>query len=109
MHVPTLITPYCGTPQAGRIAEGEGTAAITLHARTADQLYSPPADWGAISQLVAAVRVPVIGNGDVFEAADAMRMLRETGERLYVYRNCAGGLVDCCAALWRLQYQTSFF
>jgi hypothetical protein len=69
----------CTPPQAGRIAEAEGAAAITLHARTADQLYSPPADWVAVGELVRAVGVPVIGNGDVFEAADAIRMIRETG------------------------------
>ncbi|KXZ54152.1 hypothetical protein GPECTOR_5g250 [Gonium pectorale] len=60
------LTPELQTHlQAGRIAESEGAAAITLHARTADQLYSPPADWAAVRQLVEAVRVPVIGNGDV--------------------------------------------
>lgn len=79
-------------PQAGRIAEEEGAAALTLHARTADQLYYPPVDWSAIRQLVQAVRIPVIGNGDVYEGRDAVRMVRETG--------CAGGRglggVCCC-------------
>ena len=68
-------------PQAGRIAEREGAAGVTLHARTADQLYSPSADWGAIRELAAALRIPVIGNGDVFEGLDAVRMVRETGGR----------------------------
>lgn len=49
------------------MAEAEGAAAISLHARTAVQLYDPPADWQAIARLVAAVSIPVIGNGDVFE------------------------------------------
>jgi tRNA-dihydrouridine synthase len=66
--------------QAGQIAEEEGAAGVTLHARTAEQLYSPPADWEAIRQLAAELRIPVIGNGDVFEGADAIRMIRETGE-----------------------------
>lgn len=75
--IPTLPSPLA--MQASRIAEQEGVAAITLHARAADQLYSPPADWAAIRQLAQAVRVPVIGNGDVYEGADAIRMIRETG------------------------------
>lgn len=53
--------------QAGRVAEAEGAAAVSLHARTAEQLYDPPATWNAISRLVAAVSIPVLGNGDVFE------------------------------------------
>jgi len=56
-----------------------GVAAITLHARTAGQGYRGPADWSAIARLVEAVAVPVIGNGDVFTAHDALRMKRRTG------------------------------
>lgn len=88
-------------PKAGRIAEVEGVSAISLHARTADQLYSPPADWGAIRRLVGSVGVPVIGNGDVFEAADAMRMLRETGGRRRGAR--VGAREDCAAVSQRWQ------
>lgn len=55
--------------QAGRVAEAEGAAAVSLHARTAAQLYDPPAKWDAIASLVAAVSIPVLGNGDVFEAS----------------------------------------
>lgn len=70
--------------QAGVIAADEGATGIVLHARTADQQYSPPAHWEAVQQLVQAVPgLPVIGNGDVFEAADAVQMMRLTG--------CAGG------------------
>ncbi|KAI8464215.1 MAG: dihydrouridine synthase-domain-containing protein [Monoraphidium minutum] len=77
--------------EAGAIAEEEGVAGITLHARTADQLYAPHADWGAVRALVSAVRVPVIGNGDVFEAADAIQMIRETGcAGVMVGRGCLG-------------------
>lgn len=66
--------------QAGVIAAEEGVAGIVLHARTADQQYDPPAHWEAVQQLVQAVpQLPIIGNGDVFEAADAVQMMRQTG------------------------------
>jgi tRNA-dihydrouridine synthase len=76
--LPVLLLP---NPQAGRIAAEEGVAGLVLHARHADQQYSPPCHWDAVAQLVAAVppSVPVIGNGDVFEAADAIQMMRQTG------------------------------
>ena len=52
---------------------------ITLHARTRKQEYSGKADWTAIAALKAALHIPVIGNGDVETAADAERMMKETG------------------------------
>ena len=55
-----------------------GAAAITLHGRYREQFYHGEADWQSIARLVAAVSVPVIGNGDIFSAPDAARMLRET-------------------------------
>src|SRR5690349_3430461 len=55
---------------AGRIAEEAGCAAIGLHARTAAQHYSGRADWAAIATLKAAVDIPVLGNGDIWEAED---------------------------------------
>jgi len=65
---------------AGPIAAAEGAAAITLHARTVDQRYSGRADWAAIARLKEAVPdVPILGNGDVFTAEDALAMLRQTG------------------------------
>ena len=74
---------------AGRVAEDEGAAAIGLHARTAAQLYSGEADWSAIAALKAAVRIPVLGNGDVWECWDALRMLRATGcDGVIVGRGC---------------------
>ncbi len=78
--------------EAGRIAEGEGVAAVALHGRTAAQAYSGQADWDAVARLKEAVTsVPVLGNGDVWEAADALRMMRETGcDGVVVGRGCLG-------------------
>src|SRR3712207_1272579 len=76
---------------AGRIAQDEGAAAITLHGRTADQLYSGTADWAPIARLVEAVDIPVLGNGEVWEADDALRMLAATGAAgVVVGRGCLG-------------------
>jgi nifR3 family TIM-barrel protein len=76
---------------AGRIGEGEGARAVALHARTAAQLYSGEADWTAIATLKQHVTtIPVLGNGDVFEAFDALRMLRQTGcDGVVVGRGCS--------------------
>jgi nifR3 family TIM-barrel protein len=78
--------------EAGRIGQEEGCAAVALHARTAAQLYDGEADWSAIARLKAAVtRIPVLGNGDVWEAADALRMMRTTGcDGVVVGRGCLG-------------------
>jgi nifR3 family TIM-barrel protein len=77
--------------EAGRVAEGEGAAAIGLHARTAAELYAGHADWGAIGDLAAQVSIPVLGNGDIWEAWDALRMARATGCRgVIVGRGCLG-------------------
>jgi nifR3 family TIM-barrel protein len=78
--------------EAGRIGEAEGCAAVGLHARTAAQLYDGQADWDAIAALKAAVaRIPVLGNGDVWEAEDALRMMRRTGcDGVIVGRGCLG-------------------
>ncbi|MBL8730189.1 MAG: tRNA dihydrouridine synthase DusB [Planctomycetes bacterium] len=77
---------------AGRIGEEEGARAVALHARTAAQLYSGQADWDAITELKQRVRtIPVLGNGDVFECWDALRMLRQTGcDGVVVGRGCLG-------------------
>jgi nifR3 family TIM-barrel protein len=77
---------------AGRIGEDEGCAAVGLHARTAAQLYDGEACWDAIARLKQAVtRIPVLGNGDVWEAEDALRMLRTTGcDGVIVGRGCLG-------------------
>jgi nifR3 family TIM-barrel protein len=77
---------------AAAIAEDEGVAAIALHARTAEQLYSGGADWSAISDLKALIRtIPVFGNGDVWDAEDALRMMAETGcDGVVIGRGCLG-------------------
>jgi len=78
--------------ETGRIAEAEGAAAVALHARTAEQRYAPSARWEAISELKAAVTtVPVLGNGDIWEATDAPRMMAETGcDGVVIGRGCLG-------------------
>lgn len=78
--------------ETGRIAEGEGCAAIGLHARTAEQLYDGQADWDAIAALKREVKhIPVLGNGDIWEAHDALRMMRQTGcDGVIVGRGCLG-------------------
>jgi nifR3 family TIM-barrel protein len=78
--------------EAGGIAEGEGVAGVTLHARTAEQLYSGVADWSAIGRLKEAVTsIPVLGNGDLWEATDALAMVAGTGcDGVVVGRGCLG-------------------
>ena len=78
--------------EAGRIAEAVGAAAVSLHARTAEQLYSGEADWSAVADLKAAVTgIPVFGNGDVWEPWDALRLMRTTGcDGVVVGRGCLG-------------------
>jgi nifR3 family TIM-barrel protein len=67
-------------PQIARIAEEAGASAITIHGRTREQGYTGPANWDYIRDAKAQVkRIPVIGNGDVFDGASAERLLKETG------------------------------
>lgn len=77
---------------AGRIAEEEGCAAVALHARTAAQLYDGEAQWEAIARLKQRVQtIPVLGNGDIWEAHDALRMMRDTGcDGVVIGRGCLG-------------------
>jgi nifR3 family TIM-barrel protein len=76
----------------GRIAADEGVAAIALHARTAEQHYAGEARWEAIGELKQTVPdVPVLGNGDIWEAADALEMVRLTGcDGVVIGRGCLG-------------------
>ncbi|NJQ08637.1 tRNA dihydrouridine synthase DusB [Streptomyces lonarensis] len=77
---------------AGRIAVEEGITAVALHGRTAAQHYGGTADWDAIARLKETVpEIPVLGNGDIWSAADAVRMVRETGcDGVVVGRGCLG-------------------
>lgn len=77
---------------AGRIAESEGAAAVALHARTAAQRYSGTADWEQIARLKQQVRtIPVLGNGDIYEANDALTMMATTGcDGVVIGRGCLG-------------------
>ncbi len=78
--------------ESGLIAEEEGAAAVALHARTARQLYAGAADWEAIASLKEKVTtIPVLGNGDIWTAWDAVTMIEETGcDGVVVGRGCLG-------------------
>ena len=65
--------------EVAKICADAGADAIAVHGRTREDMYAPPADWEIIRQVKEAVDVPVIGNGDIFSAEDAVRMLEETG------------------------------
>lgn len=77
---------------AAKSAEDAGVAAIALHGRTANQFYSGQADWAAIAELKAAVTsVPILGNGDIWSAQDAIDMVDQTGcDGVVVGRGCLG-------------------
>ena len=77
---------------AGRVAEDEGCAAIAMHGRTASQLYDGEARWEAIAELKQAVSaISVLGNGDIWECFDALRMMRTTGcDGVVIGRGCLG-------------------
>jgi len=76
---------------AGHVGQEEGCAAVALHARTAAQLYDGVARWEYIAELKQRVSIPVLGNGDIWEAEDALRMMRATGcDGVVVGRGCLG-------------------
>lgn len=95
-HVPVSVKMRLGFEPGseaylllGQLAQESGAAMITLHARTRSQFYEGHADWRAIRRLSERVTIPVVGNGDVAGAQDALRMLEETG--------CAGVAVGRAA------------
>lgn len=65
--------------EVARIAEANGAAAVAVHGRTRAQMYAPPADLDIIAQVKSAVKIPVIGNGDIFTPEAAKKMLDRTG------------------------------
>ncbi len=78
--------------EAAKAAEGAGVASIALHGRTASEFYSGQADWSAIEKLKNTITgTPILGNGDIWSAADALRMMDETGcDGVVVGRGCLG-------------------
>jgi nifR3 family TIM-barrel protein len=77
--------------EAGLRAQEAGVAQVALHGRTANQFYGGTADWARIADLVDLLDIPVLGNGDIWEAEDALRMVRETGcAGVVVGRGCLG-------------------
>ncbi|MCW2526052.1 MAG: tRNA dihydrouridine synthase DusB [Pseudonocardiales bacterium] len=89
--------------EAGLRAQEAGVAAVALHGRTAAQHYSGEADWERIADLVQLLDIPVLGNGDIWEADDALRMMAQTGcAGVVVGRGCLGRpwlFADLAAAL----------
>lgn len=65
--------------EIAKIAEASGAAAVTVHGRTREQYYAGQADWEIIRQVKEAVKIPVIGNGDVTDVDSAIRLMEETG------------------------------
>lgn len=77
--------------EAGIAAQDAGASWVALHARTAEQLYEPPVQWDAIAELANRLSIPVLGNGDVLECWDALRLMRSTGASgVVIGRGCLG-------------------
>lgn len=88
--------------EVSKLVEKAGASAIAIHARTRSQLYSGKADWNIIKQVKEAVNIPVIGNGDIKSASDALKMIEETGcDAVMIGRGCLGNpfLINECYEL----------
>ena len=84
---------HVNAPEIARVARESGAAAVTVHPRTRDQFYSGRANWDVIAQVKQAVSIPVIGNGDVACAEDALRMRTRTGcDAVMVARAARGNI-----------------
>ena len=92
--------------ETAKAIEAAGGAAVAVHGRTRDQFYSGNADWGLIKEVKEAVSIPVIGNGDIFSGADAVRMLDYTGcDMIMIARGALGNpwIFEEALALWNGQ------
>ena len=90
-------------PEVARIIEASGAAMLTVHARTREQMYEPGVDRSVITAVKQAVSIPVLGNGDIYTAADALSMMAETGcDGVMIARGAMGNpwvFSEICAAL----------
>ncbi|MCT4661170.1 MAG: tRNA dihydrouridine synthase DusB [Tissierellales bacterium] len=77
--------------EIAKIAESEGAQAVTIHGRTREEFYTGKADWDIIRRVKDELSIPVIGNGDIFEAEDALKMFQYTGcDGVMIGRGCQG-------------------
>ena len=90
-------------PEVAKIIEDAGASMITVHARTREQMYEPGVDRSVITAVKRAVSIPVLGNGDIYTAADALSMMAETGcDGVMIARGAMGNpwvFSEICAAL----------
>ena len=90
-------------PEVARIIEASGASLLTVHARTREQMYEPGVDRSVITAVKNAVSIPVLGNGDIYTAADALSMMAETGcDGVMIARGAMGNpwvFSEICAAL----------